>query len=61
MNEVDKRHQDNAQSSPPLTGALRDAIPIEVLMQGKNEVFLSHNSEIYRLRSTRNGKLILTK
>ncbi len=31
------------------------------LMQGRNEVLIRHGDEIYRLRHTRNDKLILTK
>ncbi|MBV2209830.1 MAG: hemin uptake protein HemP [Thermomonas sp.] len=31
------------------------------LLQGENEVLIQHGSEVYRLRHTRNGKLILTK
>lgn len=38
-----------------------DAIPADLLFQGKQEVLIDHNGETYRLRITRNGKLILTK
>lgn len=38
-----------------------DAIPADLLFQGKQEVPIAHNGETYRLRITRNGKLILTK
>ncbi len=31
------------------------------LLQGQREVLIRHGSECYRLRHTRNGKLILTK
>jgi hemin uptake protein HemP len=31
------------------------------LLQGDSEITISHNGEIYRLRLTRNGKLILQK
>lgn len=31
------------------------------LLQGRNEVFIVHGGERYRLRRTRNDKLILTK
>jgi hemin uptake protein HemP len=31
------------------------------LFQGENEVVICHRGEEYRLRITRNGKLILTK
>ncbi|MFT4178766.1 MAG: hemin uptake protein HemP [Thermomonas sp.] len=31
------------------------------LLQGHNEVLIRHGGEVYRLRHTRNDKLILTK
>ena len=31
------------------------------LLQGTNEVLIRHGNEVYRLRHTRNDKLILTK
>lgn len=31
------------------------------LLQGRNEILIRHGSEVYRLRHTRNDKLILTK
>jgi hemin uptake protein HemP len=31
------------------------------IFQGETEVTISHNGELYRLRVTRNGKLILQK
>lgn len=33
----------------------------ECLLQGQREVLIRHGAECYRLRHTRNGKLILTK
>lgn len=36
-------------------------IPTDLLFQGKQEILISHNGEHYRLRITKNGKLILTK
>lgn len=36
-------------------------IPADHLFQGSQEILIGHNSETYRLRITRNGKLILTK
>ncbi len=36
-------------------------IPTDFLFQGKQEILISHNGEHYRLRITKNGKLILTK
>jgi len=37
------------------------AIPTAFLFQGSQEVLINHNGEHYRLRITKNGKLILTK
>lgn len=31
------------------------------LLKGRREILISHCQEVYRLRLTRNGKLILTK
>jgi hemin uptake protein HemP len=48
---------------PPITPARplpRNLTSFEIL-QGDSEVTISHNGEIYRLRVTRNGKLILQK
>jgi len=36
-------------------------ICIDTLFSHGNEVFIQHQGEQYRLRRTRNGKLILTK
>ncbi len=36
-------------------------IPTDFLFQGSQEILIVHNGEQYRLRITRNGKLILTK
>jgi len=33
----------------------------EALLSGRREVLINHGGEIYSLRHTRNGKLILTK
>lgn len=40
---------------------LPDNIPASRLFQGSHEILIDHNSETYRLRITKNGKLILTK
>lgn len=50
--------RDPAPSTPP-TPARR--IAIADLMGGAVEVILLHDGQEYRLRITRNGKLILTK
>ncbi|MEQ1661102.1 MAG: hemin uptake protein HemP [Thiobacillus sp.] len=36
-------------------------IPAGELFRGAQEILIVHNSEQYRLRITKNGKLILTK
>lgn len=38
-----------------------DSIPANLLFKDRPEVLIAHNGETYRLRITRNGKLILTK
>lgn len=38
-----------------------DSIPANALFKGNPEVLIAHNGDTYRLRITRNGKLILTK
>lgn len=43
----------SAQASP--------ALDSKALLQGGNEVRILHGTEVYRLRHTRNDKLILTK
>ena len=37
------------------------AVDSHGLLQGRNEVLIRHGNETYRLRHTRNDKLILTK
>ena len=37
------------------------AIPAKLLFRSGQEVLIDHGSDIYRLRITKNGKLILTK
>ena len=50
-------------ASPPSerTSAPPDVIATHALFRGSQEILISHNGEHYRLRITRNGKLILTK
>lgn len=53
-------------NTPPLAAApllekLPQPLPSEVLLRGRRLVEIMHNGEIYRLQSTRQGKLILTK
>lgn len=37
------------------------AVPLDTLMGGANTMAILHNGEVYTLRKTRYGKLILTK
>lgn len=50
---------------PPVEPGIRTfpsgAIPTDFLFQGSQEILIAHNGEHYRLRITKNGKLILTK
>jgi hemin uptake protein HemP len=41
--------------------AASSGIQADQLFHGRQEIQIDHNGEIYRLRITRNGKLILTK
>lgn len=47
----------------PVAAAPRaaDAVDSGRLLQGQREVLIRHGNETYRLRHTRNDKLILTK
>ena len=48
--------------TPPLASvAARDAWNSEELLGRRSEVQILHNGEVYRLRLTRQGKLILYK
>lgn len=38
-----------------------DALESNALLRGTREVLIRHGGEVYRLRHTRNDKLILTK
>lgn len=46
-----------AESNSLLPGAITTAL----LFQGSQEILINHNGEPYRMRITKNGKLILTK
>lgn len=57
--------QSTAADGSPRVGAASVRRECELdsarLLQGQREVLIRHGSECYRLRHTRNGKLILTK
>jgi hemin uptake protein HemP len=45
-------------AQPPGAPALLDS---QELLRGQNAVAIAHNGSLYRLQTTRQGKLILTK
>lgn len=45
----------------PALGDTAQAVPLDAIMRGANTLPILHNGEIYTLRVTRYGKLILTK
>ena len=51
----------NTVSSHGVTPAVTHSVESRSLLKGSNEVLIHHGNEVYRLRHTRNGKLILTK
>ncbi|HRO63159.1 hemin uptake protein HemP [Thermomonas sp.] len=50
-----------AKSVPTPSGPPLRCLESGQLLRGQCEVLIRHGDEIYRLRHTRNGKLILTK
>jgi hemin uptake protein HemP len=51
------------QPGVPMPAPVRQDTEVDSqrLLQGRNEVLIRHGNETYRLRHTRNDKLILTK
>lgn len=54
--------------TPPVAAVASPALPLNAglldsdeLLRGGREVLIRHGGEVYRLRHTRNDKLILTK
>ncbi|TXT18002.1 MAG: hypothetical protein FD138_4495 [Planctomycetota bacterium] len=58
-------HQEPVSSSPATAGTTSQRVVREVtsseLLRGETEVLIRHGDELYRLKLTRNGKLILQK
>ncbi len=54
---------ENPPKSPQAgeTETERLVVPSEVVLQNRREIWIEHGSELYRLRITNNGKLLLTK
>ncbi|MDO9201834.1 MAG: hemin uptake protein HemP [Hydrogenophaga sp.] len=46
---------------PQPSGSTAAALPSQDLLRGQKTVVIEHNGTVYRLQSTRAGKLILTK
>lgn len=51
---------DGQLSQPSAKRTVREVASCE-LLRGENELLIRHGDEIYRLKLTRNGKLILQK
>jgi hemin uptake protein HemP len=62
MNQVDETSHKQDVTDPNPTDSVKQRIwTSEELFAGKREILISHGSEIYRLRHTRYGRLILQK
>jgi len=53
--------RDNRAATPATSAATGEPVAVETLMRGAGTLPLLHNGEVYTLRITRYGKLILTK
>jgi hemin uptake protein HemP len=53
--------QDPQRSHEPPASVPLVTLRSEELLRGGREILIQHASDVYRLRITRNGKLILTK
>jgi hemin uptake protein HemP len=47
--------------SSPTPEALPPIVSSQTVLQGRAQVAIEHNGAVYRLQTTRQGKLILTK
>jgi hemin uptake protein HemP len=52
---------DESKRSPPSSASTHQEISSEELLRGAKELWIRHGEEVYRLRLTRSGKLILQK
>ena len=53
-----------SQVTAPATAPASGAAPVlssQSVLQGRSQVAIEHNGAVYRLQTTRQGKLILTK
>jgi len=61
MNESrDDSPEDDKTRTPPTKRTIREVDSSE-LLHGESELLIRHGDEVYRLKLTRNGKLILQK
>jgi hemin uptake protein HemP len=51
----------NEATLPSAAGAELPVLPSATLLRGQKAVAIDHNGSLYRLQTTRQGKLILTK
>ena len=62
MTDPDRLPPSRSPPEPdPPTGAPLPLLRSEDLFEGQREVFIRHGDDLYRLRITRSGKLILHK
>jgi len=59
--EPDRHAPPTAQAPTPDAQLLAEAIPSNKLFHNRREITISHEGALYRLRITRQGKLILHK
>lgn len=60
-NQLDGATEFDAQSASSISDRMPKIIPFDQLARCGDEIWIECNSQIYRLRRTRQGKLILTK
>lgn len=61
MPEEDDRMDARAAGEVPVPGQAARRIPLSQIIGADREVLIDHDGQIYRLRVTSKGKLILTK
>ncbi|MNL72097.1 Hemin uptake protein hemP [compost metagenome] len=49
------------RTDAPAEGTTAQAVPLDAIMRGATTLPILHNGDVYTLRVTRYGKLILTK
>ncbi|MEM5470293.1 hemin uptake protein HemP [Hoeflea sp. AS60] len=59
--EPDTTRSVSEHPTPAEAEALAKAIPSSTLFQNRREITIAHDGSLYRLRITRQGKLILNK